>query len=67
MLSGNGNIGLYWKTDELYLDIELEGDGTYSYYAEEVGSDPQFGDLVSITADFPEALAQILLPLNTLK
>lgn len=66
MLSGNGNIGLYWKTDTLYLDIEFEGDGSYSYYAEKDGSDHSlFDDLVSVTAELPEALAQILLPLNT--
>lgn len=65
MLSGNGNIGLYWKTDDLYLDIEFEGDGTFSYYAEKAGVEPLFDDMISVATDkLPEELEQLLFSLS---
>lgn len=65
MLSGNGVVGLYWKTENLYLDIEFEGDGTYSYYAEKSGDSARYDDKISITsAELPEELEQILYSLS---
>lgn len=65
MLSGNGNIGLYWKADDLYLDIEFEGNGTFSYYAEEAGTAPKFDDMIKIGAGMiSEELAQLLFTLS---
>ena len=65
MLSGNGDVGLYWKTESLYIDIEFEGDGTYSYYAEKSGDSPRYDDKISIsTAKLPEELEQILYSLS---
>ncbi|MBT3060817.1 MAG: hypothetical protein AB2696_01645 [Candidatus Thiodiazotropha sp.] len=34
MLSSNGVVGLYIDEDELYLDIEFDGTGSFSYYIE---------------------------------
>ena len=34
MLSGAGEVGLYWDADGFYCDIGFFGDGTFSYYAE---------------------------------
>ncbi len=32
MVSGDGEVGFYWKTDDCYIDVGFFGDGTISYY-----------------------------------
>ena len=34
MLSGSGELGLYWDRNGFYCDIGFLGDGTFSYYAQ---------------------------------
>jgi len=32
-LAPDGEVGLYWRTKEIYAEVGLYGDGEYSYYA----------------------------------
>ena len=32
MVSGDGEVGFYWKTDDCYVDVGFFGDGMISYY-----------------------------------
>ena len=34
MLSGDGEVGLLWKSGQVYLDVGFTGNKTFSYYAE---------------------------------
>lgn len=33
MVSGDGEVGFYWKTDNVYIDVGFYGDNQISYYA----------------------------------
>ena len=32
-IAADGEVGLYWHTDEVFAEVGFYGDGTYSYYA----------------------------------
>ncbi|MGH6919860.1 MAG: hypothetical protein ACREJ0_19405, partial [Geminicoccaceae bacterium] len=32
-IGADGEVGLYWRTEEVYAEVSFYGDGNYSYYA----------------------------------
>lgn len=37
MVSADGEVGFYWKSDNGYIDIGFKGNGTISYFAKATG------------------------------
>jgi len=59
MLSGAGEVGLYWDTDGFYCDIGFFGDGTFSYYAEAPDGATLSDEAVEVT-NTPASLLALL-------
>ncbi|QGZ62119.1 hypothetical protein [Paraburkholderia acidisoli] len=63
MVSANGEVGLYWRSDRAYVDIAIEDGGTISIYARDKanGDQEQFWDELPAskvtTADLSNYLA----------
>ena len=63
MLSGAGEVGLYWDADGFYCDIGFFGDGTFSYYAEAPDGTTLSDEAVEIK-NTPESLFAFLLKIE---
>jgi hypothetical protein len=63
-LSSNGEISFYWKQNDAYAEIGLDGDGTYYYFADIAGK--RFGaDNLQIGGHpFPEQLTKSIAVLR---
>ena len=67
----DGNYGLYWEGDEVFAEVEFEGNRTFSYFA--VHGHPNDekekcgGDGVPVDAPWPDDLLIILRLLPALK
>ena len=55
MLSGTGEVGLYWDDGRFYCDIGFCGDGTFSYYFEAPDGECMGGENIELET-FPEPL-----------
>ena len=44
MLSGTGNVGCYWETDEYYIQIVFAKKDIYSFYVSKKEDDTYYGD-----------------------
>jgi len=61
-LSEDGEINFYWKSDLIVIDLGFEGDGTYSYFAEDNTGDRFYGDDEPLESPLPEAvMSKIIL------
>lgn len=60
MLMNTGHAGLFWKTDNLYADLEFLGDGRIAYFIEQEGEGKHKGvvkfDSKKMPAVFPALL-----------
>ena len=65
-IATDGEVGLYWRTDEVYVEVGFYGDGEFSYYARytpSAGGEPQEDgrDHSGLHAEeWPEGLLSIL-------
>ena len=58
-ISGDGEIGLFWETKNLFVDIGFIGDGKYSYYAKDRDDKEIFGDDIKITESISDELKNV--------
>ena len=60
MLLSAGHVGLFWKTDKVYADLEFLGDGRIAYFIEQEGEGKHKGvvrfDSEKMPAVFPALL-----------
>jgi hypothetical protein len=62
MLSSSGEIGLYWKFDDLYIEISIDSPNFYSYLIEDKLENHIIGiDDVYISEGIPEVISNKLL------
>ena len=59
MLHASGRAGLYWRTDDLYADLEFLGDGHIAYYVERHG-DKHKGQVYFDSKKMPAVFPAIL-------
>ena len=64
-IAPDGEVGLYWRTDEVHAEVGFRGDGKFSYYAGHTspGGEPdEYGkDDCSVEAEeWPEGLLLVL-------
>ncbi len=64
MLSGSGELGLYWKNNSVYIEISIDEPRNYSLYIEEGTSYNGKAD-ISISDRLPEELRVALDKFNT--
>ena len=61
MVSNDGEIGLYWRTDRLYLEIGVMGNGNWSAYGVGHNEKPELMiDDYPIDKRIPELLVEFL-------
>lgn len=60
-LSGDGEIGLFWEFDRIFIDIGFLGDKTYAIYAKDQDGIEYFKDDVGINEPLPEALKNLII------
>lgn len=61
MLSNDGEIGLYWRTGHLYLEIGVMGNGNWSAYGVDHNKKPELMiDDYPIDKRIPELLVEFL-------
>jgi len=59
MLSGSGEISLYWDTEDTYIEIGFEDEAHYTYFVDKNGE--EFGeDDYPLSESVPNSLLQIL-------
>ena len=63
MLSGAGEVGLYWEAADFYCDIGFFGDGTFSFYAERPDGSSMSNEDIEIKST-PESLLILLLKIG---
>lgn len=59
-VAGDGEIGFFWEGVDYFVDIGIQGDGTFSYFARMLQMESLYGDDVSIADGFPQALEAML-------
>lgn len=59
-LSGDGEISLFWETDDIFVDIGFLGDGKYAFYARDSQAVEYFKDDIDLKAPLPEALLNLI-------
>ena len=64
MLSGDGEVGLYWEQDGYFVDIGFYGDGEYSYYAEGPNLEPLSSDHSEVSMGLDAELEEFLSNLS---
>ena len=50
MVGGNGIVGLYWKTPNVYAEVCFEGDGTFWYYVEDTEGNEAGEDVIYLNS-----------------
>ena len=61
MISGDGEVGVYWKFGNTFIDIEFSGDGLSTYYIRTHEGKEYFGDDISLSdSDFSTAIVNTL-------
>ena len=65
MVSGDGDVGLFWKHENTYIDLEFSGNGLVTYYARANNGKEYFGDDVEfsyneIPSDIVETLRVLI-------
>lgn len=64
MVSSDGEVGLFWKDQENYIDIGFYGDGLYSLYAKLSNGDELLLDDVDINEEINDQLSDALRALG---
>lgn len=59
-LSGDGEIGLFWETDEVFVDIGFVGNGKYTFYAKDEEGVEYIMDEADISNVLPETLLKLI-------
>lgn len=60
-LDEDGSFGFYWQTDQFVAAMSIFGDGTYSYFAREVGGRFASNDSGSLSRPVSAELLEILV------
>ncbi|OAD22246.1 exported protein [Candidatus Thiomargarita nelsonii] len=55
-LAGDGEVGLFWKLEVLFIDVGFLGDHTYSFYARDAEGKEYYGDDIPLNEDLPVGL-----------
>jgi hypothetical protein len=55
-LAGDGEVGLFWKSEFLFIDVGFLGDHTYSFYARNAEGKEYYGDDIQLDEELPEGL-----------
>lgn len=53
----DGEVNFYWKTENMLVDLDFYGDGTYSYFAQ-IGKKEWSSDAVSYTELLPSEIIE---------
>jgi hypothetical protein len=59
-LSGDGEISLFWKKANIFIDIGFIGDQTYSYFARDSMGNKYYGDEILVNSALPAKLLTVL-------
>ncbi len=59
-LSGDGEISLFWESDEIYIDIGFLGDGNFTFYARDGQGIEYFKDEIGLDEPLPDALLHLI-------
>lgn len=49
MVSGDGEVGLYWKQENIFIDLEFSGNSFVTYYARAANGKEYFGEDVEFS------------------
>lgn len=60
-LSDDGEINFFWKSDSIVIDLGFEGDGTYSYFAEDDAGYRHYGDSLPLDQPLPVEVVSKLI------
>lgn len=66
MVAGDGEVGLYWKWENAYAELNFFGDGCFTYFAKDLDGNKYYADDVSLSNPIPQEIISILqiLPSN---
>jgi len=59
-VSGDGEISLFWESDDIFVDIGFLGDGKYTFYARDSQAIEYFKDDIELKDPIPEALLNLI-------
>ncbi len=59
-LSGDGEIGIFWQFDNIFIDIGFLGEGTYTMYAKDSEGIEYFKNEIQLDEPLPEALINLI-------
>jgi len=59
-LAGDGEVGLFWKSGSLFIDVGFLGDDTYSFYARDKHGNEYYGDELPLKQDLPVELLRTI-------
>lgn len=59
-VSGDGEIGLFWEKDQIYIDIGFVGNHLYSFYARDSDGIEYFGDDISVSSEIDVDLIRLM-------
>ena len=59
-LATDGEIGFFWKQESFILDLGINEDGTYSYYAKLDSGKELFNDEVLVSGSIPGEIVELI-------
>lgn len=59
-VSGDGEVGLFWEQDQIYIDIGFMGDDKYSFYARDADGAEYFGDDILVSSSIDPKLLRLI-------